>query len=427
MPAEPSRVIDPGSPRAPLGITPLRLLLIGAATALGSLSIDLYLPAFPELAQELHTSQAAVQVSLTACVIGLAVGQLLNGPLSDVVGRRAPIVLGLLGWSVTSFLCALAPSITTLTALRFAQGLAGSAGIVVARAVIRDLAGGDQLVRAFARLMLVVGVVPILAPTLGGLLLRVVSWRGLFVVLGVLGAAFTAAVYFALAESLPPSRRVPGGMARSLRGYRVLLRDRSYVGSALVLGCTFAALFTYVSSSSFVLRNTYGLDTTQFGLMFAAHSVALVAGNQLSGLLSGRFSPRSHLLTAICAATVAAVLLLVDGATGAFGFFGVAVPIAMTVFGIGMALPLASSAAMAGHPERAGAASALLGMFQFTIGGLVAPVVGVIGTTSFVPLGVAILGCLLAAAGLQAYATRRQWWPAGPAPRDLDAFVPAGH
>jgi DHA1 family bicyclomycin/chloramphenicol resistance-like MFS transporter len=208
-------------------LTPLRLLTLASATALGSLSIDLYPPAFPQLAREMGGSQAAVQITLTACVIGLAVGQLVAGPLSDAIGRRRPIVFGLLAWSATSFLCALAPSIATLTALRFAQGLAGSAGIVVARAVVRDLASGDQLVRAFARLMLVVGVVPILAPTLGGAMLRVMSWRWLFVVLGVLGVLFAVGIYLGLRESLPPAQRRPGGAMATFASYRTLLRDAS--------------------------------------------------------------------------------------------------------------------------------------------------------------------------------------------------------
>jgi DHA1 family bicyclomycin/chloramphenicol resistance-like MFS transporter len=372
-------------------------VLLAAATALGSLSIDLYLPAFPELARELGTSEAAVQVTLTACVLGLAVGQLVAGPLSDAVGRRAPIAVGLLGWGLTSFLCALAPSITTLTALRFAQGLAGSAGIVVARAVVRDLAAGDQLIRAFARLMLVVGVVPILAPTVGGLLLRVIPWRGLFVVLGVLGLLFAAAVWLGLPETLRAERRQNAGLVRAFGGYRVLIRDRAYVARAVVVAFTFAALFTYVSASPFVLRNVFGLDTAQFGLMFAAHSVALVLGNQTSGRLAGRWRPTTHLLVVISLAALAASALLVDGAWHLFGFLGVGVPVALMVFGIGMSLPLASGATMAGHPRRAGAASALLGLFQYTVGGLVAPVVGMVGTASVIPLGTALLTVLLVA------------------------------
>ena len=362
------------------GLTPLRLFTLASATALGSLSIDLYLPAFPRLAQEMAASQASVQITLTACVIGLAVGQLVAGPLSDAIGRRRPIVFGLLAWSLTSFLCALAPSIATLTALRFAQGLAGSAGIVVARAVVRDLAAGDQLVRAFARLMLVVGVVPILAPTLGGAMLRVMSWRWLFVVLGVLGALFAVGIYLGLRESLPPEQRRPGGAVATFGSYRTLLRDVSYVRAALVVSFMFAALFTYVSSSSFVFIDAYGLDTAQFGAMFATSSVALVLGTQLSGLLSGRLTVGRHLMLAI--------------------------PIVVTIFGIGMAMPVASSAAMSRHPERAGAASALLGLFQFTVGGVVAPIVGMIGTTSAVPMAIAVVTCLLIALCLHAAGLR---------------------
>jgi len=371
-------------------------LVLGAATALGSLSIDLYLPAFPELAAELGASEAAVQLTLTACVVGIALGQLIAGPVSDAVGRRGPIALGIGAWSLASFACALAPSIATFTLLRFAQGLAGAAGLVVARAVVRDIASGPDLIKAFARLMLVVGVVPIAAPTVGGLLLERMTWRGLFVVLGVLGAVFTVVVLVWLRESLPPERRTDGGVRAALVSYRILLADRSFMSAVFVVALAFSALFIYVSSSSFVLRQVFHLTPGQFGLLFGVNSVGLVLGNQVSGLLVHRWSPNTLLTRAIGLGVLGSLALLVAGATARGGVFAVAVPLCVVVFAVGAAMPVASGRVMDTHPDRAGAAAALQGLFQFTVGGVLAPLVGLFGATSVLPLAGLMAASLVA-------------------------------
>ena len=389
------------------GLSRVRLLLIAATTALASLSIDLYLPAFPELARQLGTSEAAVQITLTACVVGLAVGQIVAGPISDALGRRIPIVVGLVGWGVASLLCALAPSVEALTALRFAQGLMGAAGLVVTRAVVRDLASGPAMVRAFAQIMLIAGVVPIIAPTLGGLMLHVMPWQGLFLALAGFGFAVAPAVYFGLGETLPAERRRPGGLRPALRSYGVLLRDGEYVRSAMVVAFAFSALFVYVSGSAFVMRNVYGLGATGYGVMFAAHSVALMSGNQLSGRLAGRWPAGTHLAVTLGVALLGAVGLLVEALTGVGGIGGAIGTVVVTVFGVGMSLPLASSITLGGYPERAGAASALLGLVQFAVGGLIAPLVGLVGTRTLLPLAVAVAGSLVVAAVLQLTGSRR--------------------
>jgi DHA1 family bicyclomycin/chloramphenicol resistance-like MFS transporter len=398
--------VDVPAAAVPDGLSRIRLLLIALTTALASLSIDLYLPAFPDLAVHMGTSEAAVQITLTACVVGLAVGQIVAGPLSDLWGRRIPIVVGLLGWGVTSLLCALAPSIEALTALRFAQGLMGAAGLVVTRAVVRDLATGPAMVRAFARIMLIAGVVPIIAPTLGGLLLRFMPWQGLFVALAVFGFAVAPAVYLGLGETLPPSRRRSGGLTSALRSYSVLLHDRLYVRSALVVAFAFSALFVYVSGSAFVMRNVYGLDATGYGVMFAAHSVALMSGNQLSGRLAGRWRTEAHLMVTLGVALLGSAGLLVVALTDLGGMAGAVGTVIVTIFGVGMALPLASSLSMGGYPDRAGAASALLGLLQFSIGGLIAPLVGFVGTHSLLPLAIAMAAGLVVAAVLQSINSR---------------------
>ncbi|RJK96427.1 Bcr/CflA family efflux MFS transporter [Vallicoccus soli] len=380
-------------------MTTWRLVLLGLVTALGPLSIDLYLPAFPELADELATSEAAVQLTLTACVVGLALGQLVAGPWSDARGRKAPVVAGLLAWSAASLACAVAPSITTLTLLRLAQGLAGAIGAAVARAVVRDLADGDQLTRAYARLMLVVGVVPIAAPSVGGLLLGTTDWRGLFVVLALAGALVTVLVAVGLPETLPAHLR-RSGVRRSLESYGVLLRDARFVGPALVVGLVFAAMFSYVSVSPFVLRDGYDLSAATYGLLFGVNAVGLVLGTQASAALVARVPSAAVLRGALLAGAAAGLAMLAAAATGALGLWGVAVPLLVVVTSVGVGMPVASAWAMQGHPERAGAASGLLGVFQFLLGGVLAPVVGAFGGGSAVPLAAAVvllLGVALAA------------------------------
>ncbi|MDP9416878.1 MAG: multidrug effflux MFS transporter [Actinomycetota bacterium] len=406
-----------GASRTAAALAPSQLVLLGAVTALGPLSIDLYLPAFPELAAELGSSEAAVQLTLTACVVGLAIGQPLAGTISDAFGRRLPIVAGLLAWSIASVACALAPSIATLTALRLTQGLAGSAGVVVARAVLRDSASGDHLTRAFARLMLVVGVVPIAAPTVGGLLLHVTDWRGLFLALGAAGAALTTLVLVGLRETLPPERRSSGGVGQALSGYRFLLHDAAFVRPAVVVSLTFAALFTYVSSSSFLLRETFGLSAAQFGLQFGVNSVALVAGTQLSARLATRRPADSLLRAALAVGTVAVLVMLASAATGTLGYSGVSVPLAVFVFAVGVAMPVATAQAMNGHPERAGAASGLLGVFQFLVGGAIAPLVGLLGTSTAVPFAAVIAACMLLSVAVVSLAGRAVNAPVVPSGR----------
>ena len=404
--AQPVPDLAPETPAQ--GLSRHRLVLIALTTALASLSIDLYLPAFPDLALHMGTSEAAVQITLTACVVGLAVGQIVAGPISDALGRRIPIVVGLVAWGVASLLCALAPSIEALTALRFAQGLMGAAGLVVTRAVVRDLTSGPAMVRAFAQIMLIAGVVPIAAPTLGGLMLRVMPWQGLFLALAAFGFVVAPAVYLGLGETLPPERRRPGGLRPALGSYGVLLRDRAYVRSALVVAFAFSALFVYVSGSAFVMRNVYGLGATGYGVMFAAHSVALMSGNQLSGRLAGRWRTEAHLAVTLGVALLGAAALVVVALTGLGGLGGAVGTVVVTIFGVGMSLPLASSITLSGYPERAGAASALLGLLQFAVGGLVAPLVGFVGTSTLLPLAVAVSGSLVVAAALQATGNRRK-------------------
>lgn len=382
--------------RGPVGGHRARLVVLGALTAAAPLSLDTYLPALPALAADLATTPSVTQLSLTACLVGLALGQLVAGPLSDVLGRRRPMLLGAAGFAVVSVLCAVAPNIEVLVALRLAQGLLGAVGIVVARAVVRDTSDRTTSARAFATLMLVSGVAPIVAPVLGGQLLRVTSWRGVFVVLAVYGALTGLAVLGLVRESLPRSRRRSGSAAATLASFGVLLGDRRVVACVLTAGLVFSAMFAYISGSTFVLQDLYGLSPQAFSGVFAANSVAIVASVQVAGRLagSGRVRPERLLVTGLGVALVGTGGLLVSALLDA-GLVGLLSGLVLTVVGVGFVLPCATTLALADHPEHAGSASALLGTSQFLVGAGTAPLVGLAGSRSAVPMAATMATAVL--------------------------------
>ena len=256
------------------------VVVLGLLTMFGPLSLDLYLPALPQLADDLNASTSAAQLSITTCLVGLAVGQLVAGPLSDRLGRKPPLMVGLLAYLVASVACALAPSAGVLAVLRLVQGLAGAAGIVISRAIARDLYSGRALKIFFSRLLLVAGLAPVIAPILGGQLSRIMSWRGLFGVLAGFGAVLLLAGWFGLKETLPPERRIVGGFGRTLQGYSRLLHDRFFVGCALSSGLAGATMFAYIAGSTFVLQRIYGMSPQGFSLVFGCISLGLVAAAQ---------------------------------------------------------------------------------------------------------------------------------------------------
>ena len=265
--------------------------MLGLLSTFGPISLDLYLPALPQLAAELEASTSAAQLTITACLIGLAVGQIIAGPLSDRFGRKRPLMIGLVAYALASLACAFAWSITVLLVLRLVQGLAGAAGIVIARAVARDLYEGRRLVVFFSRLVLISGLAPVIAPVLGGQLNRVMTWRGIFGVLAGIGVVLVLAGWLGLKESLPPERRHTGGLGETLRGFGVLVRDRFFVGVALAGGLAGASMFAYIAGGTFVLQRIYGLSPQGFSLAFGVNSVGIMAAAQLSGRLTRRMSP----------------------------------------------------------------------------------------------------------------------------------------
>ncbi|SIN34313.1 multidrug effflux MFS transporter [Micromonospora cremea] len=372
------------------------VLVLGAMIAIGPLTIDMYLPALPAITAGLQTTETAVQLTLTGTLLGLALGQLLVGPLSDVIGRRVPLLAGLALHIAASVLCVFAPTIGVLGVLRVLQGLGVAAATVVATAIVRDLFSGASFARIFSRLMLVMGLAPILAPTLGSGLLRWTEWRGVFAALAVLGALLIVVAALRLPETLPVVRRRHGGVGATMRDYRRLLNDRAFVGLVLVAGLAMAALFAYVSGSSFVLQEQYGLDEQQFGLAFGAGAVGLIAATQFNVRLLRRYTPQQILISALIGGTAAGLLLVMFATTGLGGLGTLLASLWLVLAAAGLALPNAPALAMTRHSEAAGTAAALLGAVQFGIGALSAPLVGLFGTGS-VPMAIVIAGGMAAA------------------------------
>ncbi len=373
------------------------LLILGALSAFGPLSIDMYLPALPGLARDLGDAPSAVQVTLTTCLAGLAAGQILAGPVSDARGRRPVALAGLLTFTLASALCAVAPSIPALAALRLLQGLGGAAAIVVARAVVRDRYSGVAAARYFAVLTLVNGLAPVLAPIVGGQLLRVTSWRGVFGVLSGLGVVLLGATAAWLRETLPPERRRTGGLRDTLATFARLSRDRRFTGYALALALGFAAMFAYISGSPFVLQDIYGATPQQFSAVFAVNSLGIMAAGRVSAGLVGRHPPQRLLLAGLALNVAGGLALLAVVAAGVGGIAAVLVPLFAVASSIGLILPNATALALELHPEAAGSASGAIGVAQFAVAAAVAPLVGAGGSATALPMALVIAGCGVAA------------------------------
>ncbi len=362
------------------------IVVLGLLSTFGPLSLDLYLPSLPSLADDLQASTSAAQLSITACLIGLAVGQLVAGPLSDRFGRRRPLIIGLAAYVVASLACAVAPSITVLVLLRLVQGLAGAAGLVIARAVARDLYEGRTLVIFFSRLILISGLAPVIAPVLGGQLSKVMSWRGIFAVLAGFGLVLLLAGLLGVRETLPAERRTTGGLSATLHGFAILLRDRLFVGAALSAGLAAASMFAYIAGSTFVLQRIYGLSAQAFSFTFGINSLGIVAMGQVSGRLARRWSAPKILALGLVINLVGAtglatsVLLHLDLPFLVVSLF-------VMVSALGLVFPTATAIAMSDYPEQAGAASSLLGLGQYLAGAFASPLVGIAGEQSAVPLG----------------------------------------
>ncbi|MEW2048915.1 multidrug effflux MFS transporter [Streptomyces sp. NPDC005476] len=391
-------------------------LVLGGLTATPPLSMDMYLPALPEVTRSLHAPAATVQLTLTACLAGMALGQLVVGPMSDRWGRRRPLLAGLAVYVVATALCALAPTVELLVACRLVQGLAGAAGIVIARAVVRDLYDGLAMARFFSTLMLISGVAPVVAPLIGAQILRGTDWRGVFLLLTGVGLLLAVVVWTRLPETLPAAERHGGGVGEALRAMRRLLGDLPFTGYMLTGGFAFAALFAYISASPFVVQEIYGASPQTFGLLFGANSIGLVLVGQVNGrLLVGRVRLDRVLAAGLVTVALASTALLLM-TTGVFGEAGLA-PVAAALFvlmsAMGVVLPNAQTLALTRVRHSAGSASALLGTSSFLIGAIASPLVGIAGEHTAVPMAVVQLAAALVASACF-MGMCRPWTKAGP-------------
>jgi MFS transporter, DHA1 family, multidrug resistance protein len=387
------------------------VLVLGALTALGPFTIDLYLPAFPSLQDDLGVTQGIVQLTLTATTVGFAVGQLLVGPWSDKVGRRLPLIVATAVHVVASICASLAPNIEVLGLFRFMQGMGAAAGGVVAMAMVRDLFGGVPLVRMLSRLAMVNGLAPILAPLIGSQMLRFTSWRGIFVFLACYGVLVVLAAVLLIVETLPPARRREAGHSTIGQRYRALLSDRIFVGVALIGAMVFSGLFSYLSASPFLFQDLYGLSEQQYGLLFAVNSLGVVAGVQISSRLARRVGPQWILACSTATLLLAAIAIVVLNLAGA-GLIGVLVPLWFFIAACGFSFPLVQVIGLASHGKEAGTAASLLGALNFGVAGLISPVVGWIGIETAAPMGMVMACTSIVAIGLLWFVVRPRTVPA---------------
>jgi DHA1 family bicyclomycin/chloramphenicol resistance-like MFS transporter len=404
------------------GALPTVLLLL---TVFGPISMDLYLPALPALTAELGAVTSVAQLTVTACLIGLAAGQLIAGPLSDRFGRRRILLIGIALYIATSALCAMSPTVELLVAARFVQGLAGGVGIVVAQAAGRDIYTGGALIRFYGRLTVVGGLAAIVGPLLGGLLNSVTDWRGLFVFLALIGAGILVVTLLAFRETLPAANRTRGGLRQTMHDYRTLLVDRFFVGAVLNQGFLYAALFAYLAGSTFVLQDVYGLSPLGYALAFGLNSAGFMAFGYLAGRAAERWSISGTLITGILIAAAGAVGLLASGLV-AVPLWVVIVSLFLLAGGVAISSPPATTLALVDYPQMAGTASSLLGMVRFGFGGIAAPLVGVAGALSILPLGVVTTVAVLLA-GAAYLSLARSARPAASAVPAVDRIPVSSH
>lgn len=405
------RTLGPDPATAPVMLHPgdaistgrrvLYIILLGALTALGPFTIDLYLPAFPVLEADFHTTAAAIQLTLTGTMIGFALGQLIVGPLSDKVGRRIPLLVVTALHVLASTAAAFAPTLELLSVTRVLMGAGAAAGGVVAAAVVRDLFGGRRLVVMLSRLALVSGVAPVLAPLLGSALLLVMPWRGIFIVLAAYGAVMLVSAIIFIPETLPPARRHDRGATTVWQRYRSVFSDRVFLGVLVIGGMTFSGLFSYLSASPFLFQDGYGFDPQQYGVLFAVNSLGVVLGVQTAARLATRFGPQWVLAVSTAVLAASAIAIVAADQLGG-GLWGTVIPLFVFMTACGFTFPCVQVLALDRHGKAAGTAASVLGAINFGVAGLVSPVVGWIAqgagitatTMASVMVGCAVIGIL---------------------------------
>ncbi|MCT7661399.1 multidrug effflux MFS transporter [Mycobacterium deserti] len=380
--------------------------VLALLTAVAPLSIDMYLPAFPAMAEEFGTTASAIQLTLTTFLIGLALGQLVIGPMSDRFGRRPLMIVGTSVCILGGIACALAPSIELLTASRFLQGFGGAAGVVLSRAVISDRARGAAAARLFSLMMIINGAAPVVAPLIGGSLMGVIGWRGVFWILTGLAGAMLLGVLIVLSETHPADLRNTGGLPAMLRDARSVLSNPHYIGYTLTYAFSFTVMFSYISASPFVLQNVLGLSEIGYSFAFAANATGLVAMNALNARIVIRFGQRRLLHLGVSLLAMFSALLVLDTLLGPV-LWATLVLLWCTVTSLGLVVANATSLAMDEVRYAAGTGSAILGALQFGLAATAAPLVGIAGDHTAVPMAIAMVSSALIGAAALLTLTRR--------------------
>lgn len=368
------------------------VFFMGVVSATGPLSMDMYLPGLPEMQQAFHSSASTLQLSITFCLIGLAVGQLIVGPISDRIGRRVPLVVGFGLYAVTSLMLIFTTNIYLFIGIRLIQGLAGSTGQVLSRAVARDLFNGHELTKFYAMLMAVNGAFPIIAPIIGGALLSIVQWQGIFVLLFVIGILVMVGVLCTLPETLKVTNNEVLTLGQTFKGLGAMFGKRQFILIALTQGLIFGALFSYISASSFVFQTYFHMTVGQFSLLYAINGLGIILGNNLPGYLPEQIKDSDILNGGLIGGMFAGVLLVGSLLLRPMAIL-VIIPLFIVVFCVGVVNTVATSMAMSlGGRTNAGAASAVLGLLMNIIGALASPLAGIMGTQSYAPLAWLIFG-----------------------------------
>lgn len=375
-------------------------ILLGTLSAFGPLSMDLYLPALPTMQTGLHTSTTLAQLTITASVVGLGLGQVIIGPLSDRYGRRWPLLLGVLLFTICSGLIAVQENIAVIIAIRFLQGIGGSAGQVLSRSIARDLYSGKQLTRFMALLMAINGIFPIISPSIGSLILMATNWRGIFVVLTVIGALLILFSLLMLRESLPSTRRSTQ-LWGAFRDMAFLIGNREFMTYVLAQGFAYSALFSYISGSSFVYERYYGVPVLVFSILYAVNGLGIVLGTNLVGRLSRKLNTKRIMHAALMGGVGAGCLLLANALTLDSLIVMIVGLVLMQICFAGVNTT-ATSLGMNGEADRAGGASAMLGLGSNVLGGVASPLVGMFGAQNAVPMVGMILASNILALGTYA-------------------------
>ncbi len=369
------------------------VFILGTISATGPLSIDLYLPALPQMTRDLNAQPSLIQLSLSACLIGLALGQLISGPLSDKYGRKKPLMVGFFIFGLVSLMIAYSHSVYLLILLRFIQGLAGASGQVLSRAIASDMFSGPLLTKFYSMLSAVNGIFPVISPVIGGFMIRYVEWQGVFILLAGVGFVIVLALWLGIKETLPVENRISGSPTKSITQMFKLLKNSRFVRLILATGLVSGGLFSYISASSFVFQNFFHMSVQSFSLLYALNGIGIAIGSVIPGTLAGRFTEANQ-TKIILTSTFMTSLLLTFSALFLNNLVLVIVLVFLTVTQFGMLFTLTTSIIMNLSLHNNGGLSAMLGLSQNAIGGLMSPLVGLMGTATYLPMSLSIMACM---------------------------------